>query len=263
MKVFKYSNAEIKEKKLLIEALKIDINKNNVISFVGGGGKTTLIYKLGQELKELGKKVIITTTTQMFMSEDNFVITGKKDDIIELLQQKNMITVGLLNNNEVKVRENLEDFKQKDSIKISGLPKELAESLKEIADFVLVEADGAKRLPLKMPADYEPVILEGSNLVVGVCGIDAVGKKIKDICHRVSLVSTFLDKDEEHIINVYDVAKILSSNKGQRKGVECSYQIVINKVDTIKELEYAKNISKELSDFGIKETVITTFKDRF
>lgn len=253
MKTFEYRNGKIKEQKVLIEALKIDINKKSIISFVGGGGKTSLIYKLGCELKELGKKVIITTTTHMFMPESNVVLSGKKDDIIKSLHNENMITVGMLCDDKIG-KENLK--------KIRGLSDEIAESLIEIADFVLVEADGSKRLPLKVPADHEPVILTGSNLVVGVCGVDAIGKRIKETCHRVNLVSEFLNTDEEHIITPLDAAKILSSNKGQRKNVTCSYKVIINKADTIEELEKAKYISDELFNFGMKETVITTFNDK-
>jgi probable selenium-dependent hydroxylase accessory protein YqeC len=270
MKIFEYNNGEIREQRLLIDALKIEINKKNIISFVGGGGKTSSIYKLGEELKELGKKVIITTTTRMFMPESNTVITGKKEDIIKLLNDKNMITVGLLcdeknekfDYNKLKDGSSLESCEEHIPRKISGVSKEIAESFIEIADFVLVEADGAKGLSLKVPAEHEPVILTKSNLVIGVCGIDAVGKKIKEICHRSNLVSRFLNTDEEHIINAWDVAKILASTKGQRKDVRCPYKVIINKADTIMELENAKKISKELSDLGINETIITTFKDK-
>jgi len=146
--------------------------------------------------------------------------------------------------------------------KISGLPKEIAVSLIELAHFVLVEADGSKRLPLKIPDEHEPVILGGSNLVIGVCGIDAIGKSINETCHRSNLVSKFLNTHEEHIINENDVAKILSSVHGQRKNVKCYYKVIINKADNITELEKAKYISKELSNFGIYETIITTFKDQ-
>lgn len=270
MKIFKYSNGKIGEQILLIEALKIDINKKNIISFVGGGGKTSSIYKLGEELKALGKKVIITTTTRMFMPESNTVITGKKEDIIRLLNDEDMITVGLLcdeknekfDYNKLKDRSSLGSCEEHIPRKISGVSKEIAESFIEIADFVLVEADGAKGLPLKVPAEHEPVILAESTLVVGVCGIDAVGKRIKEICHRSKLVSRFLNTDEEHIVNVSDVAKILASSEGQRKDVRCPYKVIINKADTIMELEKAKEISKELSDLEINETIITTFKDK-
>jgi len=270
MKIFEYINGEIKEEKLLIEALKIDINKKNIISFVGGGGKTSLIYKLGYELGASGKKVIITTTTHMFLPESNVVLTGKKDDIIKSLHNESIITVGMLCDekntradcNESKSRKSLGSYEEDSPKKISGLSNDIAESLIEIADFVLVEADGSKRLPLKVPADYEPAILTGSNLVVGVCGVDAIGKSIKETCHRSNLVSEFLNTDKEHIITPFDAAKILSSDKGQRKNVLSLYKVIINKADTIGELEKGKYIAKELCSFGIDEAVITTFKDK-
>ncbi len=41
---------------------KLDTDRYPVIA-VGGGGKTSLIYRLSEELHDLGKKVIISTTT--------------------------------------------------------------------------------------------------------------------------------------------------------------------------------------------------------
>lgn len=268
MKFFKLSDREITEQKLLIEALNIDINKKNIISFVGGGGKTSLIYELGNELSKLGKKVIVTTTTHMFMPQINVVLTGKIDDIIKLLESKNMITVGMLcDEKNVKIKKNqLKNETTFDNIeeklrKISGLPESVATCLIELADFILVEADGSKRLPLKMPASHEPVILDGSNLVIGVCGIDAIGKTIKETCHRPNLVSKFLNVSEEHIINESDIAKILLNDKGQRKNVNCDYKVVVNKVDNIERFEIGKNISNEFSKLGTEELILTTFKE--
>ena len=40
----------------------------------------------------------------------------------------------------------------------------------------MIEADGAKRLPLKVPGEWEPVIPDFTDLVVGVIGMDAVGR---------------------------------------------------------------------------------------
>lgn len=269
MKIFEFYNGEIKERKLLIESLKIDINKKNIISFVGGGGKTSLIYELGNELSKLGKKVIITTTTHMFMPSNNVVLTGKREDIIKLLYSENMITVGRLDDeknvkierNQLKNENTFGNIEEESLMKISGLPERMATSLIELADFVLVEADGAKRLPLKIPASYEPVILKGSNIVVGVCGIDAIGKSIKETCHRANLVSKFLNADEEHIINESDIAKILLSDKGQRKNVSCDYKVIINKVDNKERFEIGKNISDEFSELGANELILTTFRE--
>ena len=56
--------------------------------------------------------------------------------------------------------------------------------LVSLADYVLVEADGAKMLPLKAHAEYEPVIPDCASLVVCVAGIDGVGLSVSETCHR-------------------------------------------------------------------------------
>ena len=43
----------------------------------------------------------------------------------------------------------------------------------ELSDLVLIEADGSKRLPCKVPADHEPVLLPESDIVVAVLGLSA------------------------------------------------------------------------------------------
>lgn len=55
----------MKESGYFLDLLKLDIEKYQVIAVVGGGGKTSLIYRLNEELQALGKKVIISTTTHM------------------------------------------------------------------------------------------------------------------------------------------------------------------------------------------------------
>ena len=64
-----------------LDLLKLDIEKYPVIAVVGGGGKTSLIYRLNEELQALGKKVIISTTTHM--AYDPMLASGKEHLIIE------------------------------------------------------------------------------------------------------------------------------------------------------------------------------------
>ena len=122
MKVFECADGEIKEQESLMKALKIDINKKQVISFVGGGGKTSLIYELGKELSKLGKKVIITTTTHMFMPPNNVVLTGKKEDIIKILDCENLITVGIKAIEKSIGSNEMNKSSEEKLEKISGLP---------------------------------------------------------------------------------------------------------------------------------------------
>ncbi|MGL6173173.1 MAG: selenium cofactor biosynthesis protein YqeC, partial [Cellulosilyticaceae bacterium] len=47
--------------------------REGIIAFVGGGGKTTTIYTLARELSDQGKKVIVTTTTKMYIPRETEV----------------------------------------------------------------------------------------------------------------------------------------------------------------------------------------------
>ena len=69
-----------------LELLQIDYEKYPVIAVVGGGGKTSLIYRLTDELIDKGKRVIITTTTHMAgESELPFARGGDAVRVKELL----------------------------------------------------------------------------------------------------------------------------------------------------------------------------------
>lgn len=52
--------------------LQIHPTQDRVIAFVGGGGKTTLIYELARELESVGKRVIVTTTTHMMRPKNEW-----------------------------------------------------------------------------------------------------------------------------------------------------------------------------------------------
>ena len=247
MKIFNYLNYEVEQKNFLYEALEINIEEKNIISFVGGGGKTTSIYTLAKELSKLGKKVVVTTTTHRHMPEDFIDFKGNVNEIIERFKSENLITVGI---------------KDRDG-KIVGGGEKIAEKLINLCDFLLIEADGARMHPLKAPANYEPVILKNTTMVVGVAGIDSLFKSINKICHRPEQVCKILRKNYNYKINTKDIANILGSEEGQRKNVKdcfnAKYRAIINKVDNDELLIYAKEICKYLYENNIKG-VITSYK---
>ena len=139
-----------------LEKLAINIRKESctVIAFTGGGGKTDLIFRLTDELTAAGKKVIVTTTTHMAAEPGHpFVENG----------------------NIRKVRENLDKHGytlaacvDKESRKLCSLPEDLLKSLREHCDVLLIEADGSKRLSLKVPESWDPVSHDCTDIVVGV-----------------------------------------------------------------------------------------------
>ena len=202
----------------LTECLEI---QKGITSFVGGGGKSTIIKKISEEIKN---SVIITTTTHIYAPK---LYYNNVDDAKNAIKREHIITVG--NNCGNKLEMAIEPY-----------------VLESIADFILVEADGSRRLPLKVPATNEPVIPRGNKKTVLICGIDALNNRIIDICHRAEETAKFLNKDIYEKVDIIDIAKILNF---AYSNIDCA---VINKVDN--DIDY--NNALKISEYINKKVVI-------
>lgn len=162
-----------------------------IISVVGSGGKTTLVKNLAKQYRAEGKTVLVTTSTHMFMEEDT-LLTDDAAVIIRALQENGYAMAGIPDNRKFK-----------------ALSKETFEKVKPYADVVLVEADGSRSLPLKFPNAAEPVIPEGTEEIIVVCGLNALGRKAKDVCHRLELVKACLGIADDTLITPAHVQKLI------------------------------------------------------
>ena len=208
----------------------IDYEKYPVIAVVGGGGKTSLIYRLTDELIDKGKRVIITTTTHMAgESELPFARGGDAVRVKELLDKERYVIAA------------------EDTGKYASLTDEKLEELRELCDVMLVEADGAKHHPVKVPEKWEPVIPRCADIVISVIGLDCLGQPISQSAYRMERTSEFLRKSLEAPITEEDIVKIATSICGLFKDVEERvYRVYLNKSDILKEKEPAEHIVEEL-----------------
>ena len=222
----------------ILKALDIDTDRYPVLSVVGGGGKTNLIFRMMEELTAAGKKVLITTTTHMAYEPDRpFAEDG---DMISIKQ--NLEAYGYT------IAASLDREKHK----IGALSEEKLKEIKVLADVILIEADGAKRYPLKVPASWEPVIWEQTDLVIAVAGMDAVGRLIREVCHRPECVADFLGKETEEKLTEEDIEKIVLSTEALRKCVDGrEYRVLLNKADIPGKSQVAESIADRLEEQGI------------
>ena len=246
MKIYSYKKGSISYEKNLIQALDIDLEKDKIITLVGAGGKTSTIFELGKEFSNLNKKTIITTTTHMGFDKD-FIGSYLGKNLIKRI--KNILKKFSLN----KVG------KKESEYKVKSLDFDLLKKIILLGDFILIEGDGSKNLPLKAPKDNEPVIIKETNLVIGIMGFDSINKKIKDICHRPELVSKLLRKDLDEIIDYKDLVEISQHENGLKKNVNCKYKVIINKVDKEENLELCKNIANLCEKSNI-DVVFTSYR---
>ena len=210
---------------------------HRIIAVVGSGGKTSLIWRLTEELVQAGKKVAVTTTTHMAMEKERpFALDGEGAEA--LIFKHGYVLVASI------------DIQKK---KLSSLPYEKLKKLSELCDVLLIEADGARKKPFKIPMEWEPVIPDFTDLVIAVCGLDSLGKSIKEAAYCPRETALFLGKKETDIICPQDMIKAVSSRDGLLKGVgEREYRVYLNKMDTVKERKTLNKIRRELSDMGVQ-----------
>ena len=211
------------------------------VAVVGAGGKTSLVKTLAAELSGMGRRVVITTTTKMHPPEDRNLLCASPDEVRSLLLQKSPVWAGVYFN----------------EYKIEGLPVPLSE-LSAVADHVLIEADGAKKLPLKMiDASHEPVIPPETEAVIAAAGLDGIGNPLSETVHRPEIACKALDCGMDHLVTPEDAARLL----------EICYRpkyVLFNKADTDKARAYAERaaarlpnarcVIASLREFGYYET---------
>lgn len=119
--------------------------------------------------------------------------------------------------------------------KLTAPPQDLYEALKLQADVILCEADGSRHHPCKVPAEYEPVLLPDSDIVLAVAGMDALGRPLAQACQRSQLAAELLGCSLDSVIDAQMLASLLLSEQGARQNVGArAYYIVLNKCDLLK-----------------------------
>lgn len=196
--------------------------KKHTICLVGGGGKTTVMYELAAAWAACGRKVLVLTSTHILQPADGS-FAADAAAVHNLWQQGRYAVIGT------------PEFA---SGKLTLPPQSVYEALKLQADVILCEADGSRHHPCKVPAEYEPVLLPDSDIVLAVAGIDALGHSLAQACQRPQPAADLLDCSADKIIDAQMLTALLLSEQGARKNVGTrAYYIVLNKCDLLKALQ--------------------------
>lgn len=155
------------------------------IAAVGAGGKTSLLMQLMKECLQLGLRVMVTTTTHMFLPKTH--LTSAAFTGIQSWSQSSPISCS--DSNPVFLGNPVNPpVLQEGWVKCSAPDPELFWKLYPDMDVVLVEADGSKRFPVKIPASWEPVIPGCTDLILAIYGLSSLGKTLGESCHRWTLL---------------------------------------------------------------------------
>lgn len=139
-----------------------------VISVVGAGGKTSTLFWLARLFQLSGRRVIITTTTHMFLPDPRWPILFCREP------------AGLPSHTLMQPIITCFQSWKAPLGKARGFSPDAIDALARRAecDVVLVEADGARGMPLKAPDEHEPCMPESSCCVIAVMGAHLLGKNV-------------------------------------------------------------------------------------
>lgn len=116
--------------------------------------------------------------------------------------------------------------------KVKGIHPSWMPALRSAWDFVLVEADGSRRLPLKAPGSDEPVLPPGADLVVGVVGLDALGRPMDGrTVHRPERFAVVTGCAPGSPVTWEHLLALVRHPEGLFKGARAARALLLNKVD--------------------------------
>ena len=204
----------------LTEALGLE-KSPRLLSIVGGGGKSSLLFALGEQLPG---RVLLTTTTRIFaaqmeLSQRVLTLDHAEDWKKLTLEAGPTLVVGHVEGEK--------------AVGVSSECPQLALE-HDRADWVIAEADGSRMRPAKAPAEHEPVIPPETDHVVVVAGMDALSAPIEEMTHRPERVCAITGLALHETLTPQALGKLLSSAAGGLKNVPSGAEVsvLLNKVET-------------------------------
>ncbi len=223
-------------------AAALGLRRRSLVSLVGGGGKTTLLFALGRHLPS---RTLLTTTTRMGRDR-----TGDFDVLVGPSEHD-------LRNAFERCRAVLA-WKSADHRKALGFDPEVVDAwfCTGAADHIVVEADGARRRPFTAPAPWEPPIPAASTHVIACIGAEALGYVIADSLHRPLRVAAAAGCSPYQRLTPARAAAALVSPIGLMKNVPpaASFTVAVAKADP--DEPQVAELAQELVERGVGSLLI-------
>jgi probable selenium-dependent hydroxylase accessory protein YqeC len=235
---------------------KLHLNRHGIISLIGAGGKTSLMFRLAKELINSGKTVLTTTTTKIFMPDPDkspvIIIESTVDELVKkskyYLNRYSHFSAGSRYDPVIG--------------KLNGFSPNIIDQLWEanLFDWIIVEADGARRKPLKASDSHEPVVPGDTTYLILVTGLDAVGKPLDDKhVHRAKLFAENTGLCIGETVDEQAIATSISIEIKKAETLSHSFFniVFLNKADTPARTASGEKIAKFLRTNKTIDQIIT------
>jgi probable selenium-dependent hydroxylase accessory protein YqeC len=222
---------------------------------VGAGGKSTAMKRIGSVLAQSGVKVRMTTTTRVGVeefSEYRVVAARGRAEVLQALRDSEpvlLLSAGLTAEGSKHV----------------GVNPDWLEGLRLPADAVmLVEADGARKRPMKAPGPSEPVIPAASATVSALMGASAFDEPVDEAhCYNHEKALALLGRTGS-FFEPAQIAALAADEEGLRKGVSpgMAFRVLVNQGDVPDKRDTAWEALRIMKErYGI-DGALVSFQER-
>ena len=234
------------------------LTNKGVISLVGAGGKTSLMFRLAREFLSSRLSVLTTTTTKILSpttdQSTHLILSHSPEEILSRARDMIAHTPHITAASHCMT----------ETGKLMGFSPETIERFQKsnLFRWIIVEADGAAGLPLKAPASHEPVIPGCTDWVIGIVGLSALGKPLdKQTVFRPELVSKITGLSEGSEILDTTISDMLCHRQGIFQGTPGGAQkiVFLNQADIPKKAQAGQSIIRNLTRIknrGISRVVL-------
>lgn len=216
------------------------LRRGDVVSIVGAGGKTSLMFQLAREARTREMKVLVTTSTRIMVPDpaeyDALDLTGK------LFSDQTITAPGVYVGGLA------------DSLpgKLCGVREDLLARQRKQFDLVLIEADGAASKPLKGWRNGEPVIDDSTSVTIGVLDIQTIGTPVSGTSiHRPEIFSQLTGAEPGEVIALGHLLRIICHDDGLFSRALGREILFINKVESEEQQRNAALLRSQLDNLHI------------
>jgi molybdenum cofactor cytidylyltransferase len=232
----------------------INVKHKDVIAFAGAGGKTGLMIALASELFKNDTKVAITTTTKIGTTERPY----NSELIVETNSEKMISKV-----NEVILLGKipvLASSIDESNNRLHGISSNSVNAIAREVDYLLIEADGARRKPFKIPMSHEPVVPECVTKLCIVVGLDALGQQIDNVNFYNVEGMIKLGAVSGENLTIELIRKLMCHPEGylRFKTQNREIYLLLNKIDLLPEPEDPNELAQVLYNNSIDKIIFTS-----
>jgi probable selenium-dependent hydroxylase accessory protein YqeC len=205
----------------------LSISPGDVVAVVGAGGKTTLCWRLVQEIKARGERVIFTTTTKIWQPAAGvFDVVQVRPLPYPLLDEKgDWRTACAAASVDGPVNQSPINGAGMPTVqtKLNGFTTDALCAFASVVNrqsSIVIEADGARGLRIKAPGANEPQIPTCVDVVCVLANLDAIGRPLDErIAHRVDRVAQLTRTMPGSVITAPIIIELITHSDGGLRAI--------------------------------------------